>query len=596
MTSEISVDLTEEGGEVPVLAALMKKELRPRFEGFEAVSWLLQQVKMAEGLDPNEVQPSEEEVKGYDPDFVTEEQLVNIAVELGNLMMEQGFITNVIGISAFRNDSTIYEFVKPSKKPPGSNPGETFVPGSGNVASTIKYGEATHGMMGISAAFATIRHNHQLFHSFEEFCFSHSEHTRAQFLFWKDVESYHSSQVTPMGPEDIWTTQKAAGVIYDKYMLKSSNHKVHTPSPIRHTIEDLLRSEHPGFEELLYIFDTAQKDIEQGWEQQGITTIFLQQQGLVVQSATLDGVAGGGKGSATIDEEDGESKVGGDLVDESSSEEEDVEENLSTRHRIAKEIVETEASYVKGLQTCMFVYFEPLRKMIHPSPITDPRATKTWKKGMLAKEDLLTMVSNIDSIIVVHEELLSSLQARWSSWKDDDPNSQRIGDLFERFSKYFTLYTIYVNNLSSSLAVLERLSDDKSFQTFHDEAMELHAERLRLMSYLIMPIQRMPRYQLLLQQLARYTEDSHPDHKNIIQALGLIKDTAVFINEYKRMKEWRDEIMDITSKFDKRVKLYAPGRQVLKTGMLRKVDRYVSFVFLYFIYIYIYISLSIYIF
>eukprot|EP01118_Nematostelium_gracile_P013603 TRINITY_DN5162_c0_g1_i1.p1 TRINITY_DN5162_c0_g1~~TRINITY_DN5162_c0_g1_i1.p1 ORF type:complete len:211 (+),score=58.68 TRINITY_DN5162_c0_g1_i1:54-686(+) len=55
-----------------------------------------------------------------------------------------------------------------------------------------------------------------------------------------------------------------------------------------------------------------------------------------------------------------------------------------------------------------------------------------------------------------------------------------------------------------------------------------------LESYLITPVQRIPRYQLLIQQLVKYTPKSHRDYNNLITAWEQIKNICQFINEQER--------------------------------------------------------------
>jgi hypothetical protein len=45
-----------------------------------------------------------------------------------------------------------------------------------------------------------------------------------------------------------------------------------------------------------------------------------------------------------------------------------------------------------------------------------------------------------------------------------------------------------------------------------------------------MPVQRVPRYVLLLQDMHKYTRTNHPDRKNIEEALTFIKTTLTEIN------------------------------------------------------------------
>ena len=56
-------------------------------------------------------------------------------------------------------------------------------------------------------------------------------------------------------------------------------------------------------------------------------------------------------------------------------------------------------------------------------------------------------------------------------------------------------------------------------------------------SYLIMPVQRLPRIEMLLKDLLRHTTEDHPDFKPLSSAYEGILSIANFVNEKKREAE-----------------------------------------------------------
>jgi len=44
-----------------------------------------------------------------------------------------------------------------------------------------------------------------------------------------------------------------------------------------------------------------------------------------------------------------------------------------------------------------------------------------------------------------------------------------------------------------------------------------------------MPIQRVPRYQLLLSELVKNSEESHPDFEDLSKALALVKNVSSWV-------------------------------------------------------------------
>lgn len=65
---------------------------------------------------------------------------------------------------------------------------------------------------------------------------------------------------------------------------------------------------------------------------------------------------------------------------------------------------------------------------------------------------------------------------------------------------------------------------------------------LKLDGFLLSPIQRICQYPLQLNELLKYTCNTHRDHDNIQQALYTMKDVASFINERKRRMEYLEII------------------------------------------------------
>lgn len=64
-----------------------------------------------------------------------------------------------------------------------------------------------------------------------------------------------------------------------------------------------------------------------------------------------------------------------------------------------------------------------------------------------------------------------------------------------------------------------------------------HNQGLDLRGFLIMPVQRVPRYKVLIEELLKVTPDHFPDKEPLKQALKSIKETATFIDETTRFKE-----------------------------------------------------------
>lgn len=118
---------------------------------------------------------------------------------------------------------------------------------------------------------------------------------------------------------------------------------------------------------------------------------------------------------------------------------------------------------------------------------------------------------------------------------------------FTRFAQFLKIYTPYINGYEQIMAILGKLSRESSaynaFLASRPTGRVVCLEDgkpislLSFMSYLIMPVQRIPRYVLLLTELKRRTASSHPDYNSTCSALALVQKIATHVNEQKRRTE-----------------------------------------------------------
>jgi FYVE/RhoGEF/PH domain-containing protein 5/6 len=66
-----------------------------------------------------------------------------------------------------------------------------------------------------------------------------------------------------------------------------------------------------------------------------------------------------------------------------------------------------------------------------------------------------------------------------------------------------------------------------------------------LQSFLILPVQRMPRYEMLLKELYKDTSASHPDHTPLATAIEGIVQINIYLNEKKKQAESNQRLLDL---------------------------------------------------
>lgn len=100
------------------------------------------------------------------------------------------------------------------------------------------------------------------------------------------------------------------------------------------------------------------------------------------------------------------------------------------------------------------------------------------------------------------------------------------------------------------------------------------ARGLMLQAFLVTPVQRIPRYKMLLEDMYKHTPSDHPDYHSLNRALSLISDIASFVNETIRDHETMLKTVEIQkSMTGLKIDLLSPGRRFIKRGKVLKVSR-----------------------
>lgn len=243
---------------------------------------------------------------------------------------------------------------------------------------------------------------------------------------------------------------------------------------------------------------------------------------------------------------DAEGEMGAKLLDP----------RLEKKERICREILETEKSYVESLLIVQNYYENALREA--SPPIISP-----------AEIDMI--FSNIRHLSKYNQVLLTELK------KKADP----IGKIFALVTPFFKQYAEYSRNYNSSLEILKRLKrDNAAFRNFLEKQGKDHSEHKQVLdlldSYLIRPIQRIPRYSLLLQDLINNSEEADPDLPNLKKAHDLMKDVGQAINESIKINENFTKVIAIQESlvFPKGVQiveLVSPSRIFIREGEVHDV-------------------------
>jgi hypothetical protein len=239
----------------------------------------------------------------------------------------------------------------------------------------------------------------------------------------------------------------------------------------------------------------------------------------------------------------------------------ETEKMRELRKKVANEIYETEKTYVKSLQFIFTDFITVLRSSTNKEPI-------------LTSEELNDIFSYWEVILKCHNSLLKSIEERINNWD----NFPHLGDIFLNKIAFIKLYKHYVNNFDKSIAAIKQMKEKnirfKEFLQNLEGTSKMNG--LNLQAYLILPVQRIPRYVLLLKDILKNTVESHPDRKNLEDALQNMKELTDYINanknddiEINKILAIQDRIINWPSK----QLLVKPRRRLVREGILYKPNK-----------------------
>lgn len=220
-------------------------------------------------------------------------------------------------------------------------------------------------------------------------------------------------------------------------------------------------------------------------------------------------------------------------------------ERLRKRNMAFREIVCTERGYVNNLEELEKRIISPLKASSH---------------SFISEKEVGVLFSNLESITCLNIQILELMEERIEQW----PCEGRFADIFIEKAPVLRLYTDYLNNYDRQMTVLTELEKKPAFIQF----IKACKAKMNLGNYLILPVQRLPRYEILLEGLKRYTSEEHVDYPNIIAALDKVKELNSHVDKKKKDEDNRRAIQEIQKAVSGAPTLFVAHRQFIRGGLV----------------------------
>ncbi|XP_019717750.1 proto-oncogene vav isoform X3 [Hippocampus comes] len=191
----------------------------------------------------------------------------------------------------------------------------------------------------------------------------------------------------------------------------------------------------------------------------------------------------------------------------------EIKSGVDKRECCLQEIKLTEEKYSDTLGSILLHFKKPLEKF-------------------LAAQDLESIFVNVQDLAGVHAELLDEIRSSVGNGAKD------LYRVFVNYKGRLLLYGRYCSQVETATKHLDKLASAREDVRMKLEECSKRANsgRFSLRDLLMVPMQRVLKYPLLLQELSKYTSDPS-DRENLRTALDAMRDLAQCVNEVKRDNE-----------------------------------------------------------
>nr|XP_045599519.1 uncharacterized protein LOC123758831 [Procambarus clarkii] len=227
-------------------------------------------------------------------------------------------------------------------------------------------------------------------------------------------------------------------------------------------------------------------------------------------------------------------------------------------YRIAHELLHTERTYVKVLH---LIDQEFQFRVDHEN-----RAHHMFPHDVIPH-----MFSNVKSIYKLHHDfLLPQLEERMAQWEQN----RRIGDIMKSFAPFLKMYTEYVRNFDNAMTLINQWQAKcPRFAAIMDEIHSMEVcGNLTLQHHMLSPVQRIPRYEMLLKDYLKKLPEDSPDRHDTEKALHLVSTAANHANDAMKKIDKFEKLLEIQESLGGAEDLVSPTRELIKEGKIIKIS------------------------
>ena len=242
-----------------------------------------------------------------------------------------------------------------------------------------------------------------------------------------------------------------------------------------------------------------------------------------------------------------------EIVPESSSKREKRE--MKCWHAV-QEIMSSEKSYVNVL----FILDEFKKRVESEVPRTSEEGCHIYQ---------ISLFSILPSLLMLNTHLLEEFEERIANWN----THKKIADVLVKKGNFLRIYSTYSDTFEKTSSIFEDCT--RKYQSFAKIVKEVQSlplcQGLGLQMHLLAPVQRLPRYKMLLETYLKYQDEDAEDYEDTKDAIRIVSSVTTDSNKWLHEKEMREKMKVLQERVGPGFELIQAARSLLKEGMLDNV-------------------------
>ncbi|XP_072522320.1 rho guanine nucleotide exchange factor 3 isoform X1 [Salminus brasiliensis] len=183
------------------------------------------------------------------------------------------------------------------------------------------------------------------------------------------------------------------------------------------------------------------------------------------------------------------------------------------------ELSQGEQDLIEDLKLAKKAYHDPMLKL-----------------SIMTEHELNQIFGTLDSLIPLHEDLLSRLREA----RKPDGSTDHVGHILVDWLPCLDSYNSYCSNQVAAKALLDHKKQDHRVHDFLQRCLESpFSRKLDLWNFLDIPRSRLVKYPLLLREILKHTANDHPDRQHLDEAINMIQSIVAEINTQTGESECR---------------------------------------------------------